>query len=45
VPSVEPIDNRWRCRAEDPIPDLSRLTINLPMQECAQRGLASGVSR
>jgi hypothetical protein len=38
VPSVEPIDNRRRCRAEDPISDLSRLTINLPMQGVCPEG-------
>lgn len=38
MPSVEPIDNRRRCRAEDPIPDLSRLTINLPMEGVCPEG-------
>jgi hypothetical protein len=45
VPSVEPIDNRRRCRAEDPIPDLSRLTINLPMQRSVPRGVLPAVCR
>jgi hypothetical protein len=43
VPSVEPIDNRRRCRAEDPIPDLSRLTIDLPMQGVVPKGLLRAV--